>query len=96
MMDKFICGVCGKEHANVANRAACEAACLKRIELEEKRQAEIKMREEKAARTAKLNNIYTQFVNEYNAYIRDYGSYSYDDGEKIDWPKLKSLFHFFM
>ena len=96
---QYKCGICDKTYDSIAERMKCEAACLRRIELEEKRQAEIKMREEKAERTAKLNNLYDQFVNEYYAYIQDYGSYSYsgeDRTNKINWPQLKSLFHFFI
>lgn len=95
---RYKCGVCDKVYDSIAERMKCEAACLKRIELEEKRQAEMKMREEKAERTAKLNSLCDQFITEHNAYVRDYGSYNYNGKyhNEVTWPNVKSLFHFFI
>lgn len=96
MMDKFVCGICGKEYSNVGDRAACETMCLKKLEEERKKIEAAKMREEKAARTTRLNNLCDQFMKEYGEYVRDYGSYTYSGESHVTWPNLKSLFHFFM
>ena len=43
----YKCAICDKVYDNVADRAACETKCVKRVEEETKKTAEAKRTEEK-------------------------------------------------
>ena len=55
-MNKYECAFCGKEWATIQGRMACEQACAKRVEEEEKKAAEAK---KKAKEEASLKEIET-------------------------------------
>ena len=95
---QYKCGVCDKIYGSIAERMQCEATCLKKQEEETKRMLEIKKKEEQVARKAELDEAYEHFVKLYEAYLKDYDSHTYSAESigKLEWPNIKSLFHFFM
>ena len=85
----YKCGVCGKEHPNVLDRAKCEIACIEKAEKEARKAAELKKKEEQKARKAEVDLALENLHKLVNAYIKDYGHYEYGDGGEdtnFYWP----------
>jgi len=85
----YKCGICGKEHQNVLDRAKCEIACTKKAESEAKKAAEEKKKEEQKIRKAAVDEAFEHLHKLVTAYVADYGHYEYgDDGEDTNyyWP----------
>lgn len=71
----YKCGVCGKEHPNVLDRAKCEIACTEKAEKEAKKAAELKKKQEQKARKAEVDSALENLHKLISAYIKDYGHY---------------------
>lgn len=85
----YKCGVCGKEHPNVLDRAKCEIACTEKAEKEAKKAAELKKKEEQKVRKAEVDLALENLHKLVSAYIKDYGHYEYSDGGEntnFYWP----------
>ena len=85
----YKCGVCGKEHSSVLDRAKCEIECSKRIEEEARKTAEAKKKEEQKIRKAEVDAAFKKLYDLMDAYVKDYGHYEYDDGGEdtnFHWP----------
>lgn len=92
---QYTCAICKTNYDTIQERARCEMSCVKKIEEEERKAAEIKKQEEQAARKAEVDNAYKAFVELAKSYANDYGSYEYE-GEPISnalWPNR--LWHHF-
>lgn len=74
----YKCAICGKEYSTVAERTACESSCLNRQEIEAKKAAEAKKKEEQKARHDVVTKAIDDACTLLNQYVKDYGSYSYD------------------
>ena len=79
----YKCAICGKEYTTVAERTACESACLKRQEIEAKKAAEAKKKEEQRARHDEVTKAIDGACALLNRYVKDYGHYSYN-GENVN------------
>lgn len=77
----YKCGVCGKEHESIKDRAECELKCLQRKEQEERLAAEKKKKEEKESRKKEVDLAFEKFLSLKGDYCKDYGVYAY--GENI-------------
>lgn len=70
----FKCEICGKEYKTVAERAACEAACLKKLEADQA----AKKAEEAKAREAKMKQEIYDSIDKteklVNGYEEEFGS----------------------
>lgn len=98
---QYKCGVCNEIYDSIAERMRCEAACLKRIEIEEKKQAEVKKQAEKAASEAKVTEAFDAAYKLRDEHVAKYGHYSYTRKEPVsnksthpDWPTLSDVFNF--
>ena len=80
----YVCGVCGKSHETIEERAECELSCVKKIKEEERKAAEAKKKAEKETRqqevTAALDNAFALM----NKFTEDYGTYKYNGKIKED------------
>ena len=84
----YKCGVCGKEHDSVLNRAKCEIECTEKAELEAKKAAEAKKKEEQKVRKAEVDAAFKNLHKLVTAYVEDYGYYNYEDitNGTFNWP----------
>lgn len=102
----YKCGICGKVYDTIAERMKCERTCLDKQEIEAKKAALEKKKEEQKARKAEVDtaikqaNEATDHANKLmRDYVADYGSYAYADTDKkgdgngFFWPG--SLSHHF-
>lgn len=98
----YKCGICGKEHDDILDRAKCEMQCVKKQEEEAKKAAEAKKKEEYEARQKEVTEAIDHTVELFNEFIKDYRTYHYDGKFKnlnilnmYDIPtKLLSYFSF--
>lgn len=79
----YKCGICGKEHQNVLDRAKCEIACTERAEAEAKKKAEEKMADDKKMRKAAIDESIKRTAEMIDSFVSDYGHYEYNDVEPI-------------
>ena len=86
------CGICGEIYDSISKRMQCEASCLHKQELEAKRIAEAKKKEEQAERQAKVTDLIESAHAALLDYEKDYGTYVYN-GERsstinlLNWMK---------
>lgn len=84
----YKCGICGKEHASVKDRAECELKCLKKQEKEKKLAAEKKKKEEQAVRKAEVDKAVARAQELIDQYAADYGNYTYTISDILEDPYL--------
>lgn len=75
----YKCEICGKEYKTIAERAKCEAACVKKLEEDAKKAAEAKKKAERDARRAEVDMAIEKASKLLDEYIKDYGAYRYND-----------------
>ena len=81
MENNYACAICGKTYKTIAERAACEMACSKRLEEEQKRLIEAQKQAEKHKREEELTKKIADTNRAIQDFIHDYGSYSYSGNE---------------
>ena len=74
----YQCAICGAKYDTIAERAACEQACIKKQEEDIKRLAEEKKKAEQEARHAEVTKAIDDAISVLSKYIKDYGRYTYD------------------
>ena len=90
------CGVCGKIFDEIKERNNCEMACIKKQEAEEKRIAELKKKEEKAARQAETDALVKKAIDSIKAFQKDYGYYELNSsGDEFDFVWPSKMWHYF-
>ena len=77
----YKCGICDTEHDSIAERAACEMACLKKKEEEAKKAAEAKKQAEKKVREAEVTHAIDVAYDLMDKFIADYGTYTYKNND---------------
>ena len=95
----YKCGICGEVYESIRERMWCETACLHKQAVEEQRAAEIKKKEEQAARKAEVDAALEKYLQLKEDYLKDYDTYEYNVAiarEDNEWNNLKSLFNFFI
>lgn len=75
----YKCEICGKEYKTIAERAKCEAACVKKLEEDAKKAAEAKKKAERDARRAEVDMAIEKASKLLDEYMKAYGSYRYND-----------------
>jgi hypothetical protein len=73
----YKCAICEKIFDNVADRAACETKCVKRVEEEAKRAAEAKKMEEQKMRKAEVDAAVSIAFDLMDKYIEDFDHYEF-------------------
>ena len=93
MIKHYSCAICNKSYETVAERAKCEAACIKKAEEDARKAAEAKKKAEKGKRKAEVDEAIKHAQELLQAYYNDYGSYEFycdlsEDNEdgKYFWP----------
>ena len=76
-MNEYRCGVCGKAHADIYNRAKCEIECTEKRAEEERKAAELKKAAEYETRKAEVDAAFDLAYDLKSKLIKDYGSYTY-------------------
>lgn len=71
----YKCGICGKEHESVKDRAECELKCFKKQEETKRLAAEMKKKEEQSARKKEVDDAIDYACKLKEKYIEDYGGY---------------------
>lgn len=71
----YECMICGTEHKNLDDYAACVAACNARVKEGQRRAKEEQRKKEKTDRENKIRQLQNELNNEVNAFKRDYGCY---------------------
>lgn len=97
MENIYKCELCGKKYATIAERAACEQACIKKQEEDAKRLAEEKKKVEQKARHAEVTKAIDNACDLLNKYMKDYGMYNYDGKNLSTFDDIlpsKLLHHF--
>lgn len=93
----YQCGVCGAKYGTIAERAACEQACIKKQEEDIKRLAEEKKKAEQKTRHTEVTKAIDDACNLLDKYMKDYGMYNYN-GKSLnnldDILPSKFLHHF--
>lgn len=92
---QYACGICKTGYDSIQERANCELRCVKKIEEEERKAAEIKKQEEQTARKAEVDKALETFTELSQKYAEDYGSYEFE-GQALSgttWPN--KLWHHF-
>ena len=96
---QFKCAICGKIFDELKDRIDCESKCFKNQEIEAKKAAEAKKKEERATREAKVNEAFDAAYKLRDEFVRDYGFYSYLRKEPVtntlvnrDWLTLNDVF----
>ena len=85
----YKCGICGKEHDNVLDRANCEIECVKKAEEAARRAEEAKKKEEQTMRKEAVDEAFENLHRLITEYVKDYGHYEYGDGGEdtnFHWP----------
>lgn len=75
----YKCEICGKEYKTIAERAKCEAACVKKLEEDAKKAAEAKKKAERDARRAEVDMAIEKASKLLDEYMKAYGSYRYNE-----------------
>lgn len=75
---QYKCAICGEIYDDVKTRMECEAKCLKQQEIEAKKAAETKKKEEKQASSAEITKTIDYLYGMIKKHIETYGSYTYD------------------
>ena len=97
---QFKCGICGEIYDELKDRNQCEAKCIKNQEIEAKKAAEAKKKEEQPIRKAKVDEAYKTYIKLRDDYVKDYCVYEYADDKFITntlvnkWPSLGDVFDF--
>lgn len=73
----YLCAICGAKYYTIAERAACEQACIKKQEENAKRLAEEKKKAEQKTRKDEVDQAMEHAYQLQRKYIKDYGSYSF-------------------
>ena len=96
MENIYKCELCEKKYATIAERAACEQACLKKQEEDIKRLAEEKKKAEQKARHAEVTKAIDDTYDLLEKYMKDYGEYNYDGKHLGDYNifPYRLLHHF--
>ncbi len=91
---QYKCAICGKIFNELKERIDCESQCLKNQELEAKKIAEAKKKEEQEARWAEVEMAHNHYVELYEAYLKDYEFDNYESTTCVyDWiDKLIKVF----
>ena len=97
----YKCAICGETYDNIAARIQCEIKCYQNQELEAKKAAEEKKKQEQIARKKEVDEAFDKAMQLKEAYLKDYDSYSYvynnvSNTPKDDWLNLKSLWNYFV
>lgn len=98
---QFKCAICGEIYDDVKARMECEAKCLKQQEIETKKAAEAKKKEEQYSRKAKIDAAYDYADKLRDEYVEDYGVYIRTNGDITntvvgrDWLGLEDVFKLF-
>ena len=101
----YKCAICGSIHESIPARIKCETVCYQKQELEAKKAAEAKKKEEQTARKKEVDDAFDKAMQLREAYLKDYDTYTYEynkvsnnpeDSDWEDWHNRKSLWHFFM
>ena len=74
----YQCGVCGAKYGTIAERAACEQACIKKQEEDIKRLTEEKKKAEQKTRHTEVTKAIDDACDLLSKYTKDYGMYNYD------------------
>ena len=100
MKPQYKCAICGTIFDDLRDRINCEAECLMKQEVEAKKAAELKKKEEKASREAEVDEAFAHAFKLRDTFVKDYGYYEYEHNvttnipEDDEWPSLKTLLHF--
>ena len=97
----YKCAICGETYDNIAARIQCETKCYHQQELEAKKAAEVKKKEEQMKRKAEVDAAFDKAMQLREAYLKDYDTYAYEynkvsNMEDDEWNKIKSILHYFM
>ena len=98
---QYTCAICKTNYDTIQERAKCEMACVKKIEKEERKAAELKKKQEQETRCNEVNAALDNAYALLNKYMEDYGSFKYDGKYKgldilnMDFFPSKLLHHFF-
>lgn len=95
----YKCSICGKQYSTVVERAKCELACVKQLEEEKKKAAEVKKNAERDARKKEVTDAIEHASELVNKYVADYGAYYYNgknlkNSSDFLWPS--KLFNYFL
>lgn len=71
---QYKCGICEKIYDSIAERTACESACLKKQEEEAKKAEAAKKAAEKSKRYEKIVEVANNYDKLVKEFIKDYGS----------------------
>lgn len=95
---QFKCGFCGKIFDDLKDRVACETSCLMLHEEAEKKAAELKKMEEKAARHAEVTKLINDARVALHKYVDDYGEYDCEVEENYDdiYSGMMAMLHHYL
>lgn len=89
---QYKCAICGTIYDDLRDRINCEAECLMKQEVEEKKAAEIKKKEAQDARHKEVVEAYDRFHELLEKYTADYGTFVMNN---IDVPTFSKLIDHF-
>lgn len=75
----YKCGICESVYDSIEERAACEAACLKKKAEAQRLAEEQKKKDEKIARKKEVDEAIKRAQDLLDQYAEDYGVYHCDD-----------------
>lgn len=95
---QFKCAICGQIYDEIKDRVDCESKCLKKQEVEAKKAAEVKKREEQATRKAAVDAAYDTADKACETadklrdeYVHDYGVYTRFSGKVSNAPECQKF-----
>lgn len=93
----YKCAICGSIHESIPARIQCETECYKKQELEAKKAAEAKKKEEQATRKAETDEIVKKAIESVRKYTKDYGHYELENEEdNFDFMWPSRILHYFL
>lgn len=91
----YKCGICGKEHESIAERAKCEMACVEELDKQVAKAKKEKQKQEQETERQAIIAALHHVSEMVDAYTDKYGSFTYStadfaEPEKKEEPKVKT------
>lgn len=94
----YKCAICGTVHESIPARIQCETKCYQKQELEAKKAAEAKKKEEQKSYHDKVDQLVEDAVTAIMDYTDKYGHYEYNGklADEMELPELLKMMRYLM
>lgn len=93
---QYKCAICGTIFDDLRDRINCEAECLMKQEVEEKKAAELKKKEAQETSNAHVTKLINEAYAALTEHIDKYGEYEHENEDEDDMSNMIKFLHYFM